>query len=274
VSGGQLDGRVALVTGAASGLGRATAQRLAAEGAAVVIADVDATGSAAVAAEIEARGGRARSVATDVSVEADVAAAVQAAIDAYGRLDILHNNAATFAADVFGRDGGVVDMEVDVWDRTLAVNLRGAMLGCKHAIPRMRERGGAIVTTSSVSALIGEDAHLAYACSKAALGALTRHVATMHGADGIRVNAVASGLMLTETSLAALSPHQLDAFRCERLLERAATPDDVANLVVFLASDQAACITGQVYVIDGGTLAKRPRAAMADWERRLRSTAE
>ena len=267
---GVLEGKVALVTGAASGLGRATARRMAAEGAAVVIADLDKPGAEAVAASIAAGGGRATAVRTDVGVEADVAAAVQAAVDAYGRLDVLHNNAATFAPDVFGRDGGVVDMDVDVWDRTLAVNLRGAMLGCKHAVPRMREAGGgSIVSTSSVSALIGEDTHLAYACSKAALGALTRHVATMHGADGIRVNAVAAGLMLTETSLAALSPRQLDAFRSERLLERAARPEDVANLVVFLASDQAACITGQVHVIDGGTLAQRPRMAMASWERRL-----
>jgi NAD(P)-dependent dehydrogenase (short-subunit alcohol dehydrogenase family) len=266
---GQLDGRVAVVTGGASGLGRATALRLAGEGAAVVIAAVDGDAASAVAASIAADGGRAIAVRTDVSVEADVAAMVEAAVDTYGRLDILHNNAATFAADVFGRDTGVVDMDVDVWDRTLAVNLRGPMLGCKHAIPRMLDRGGAIVTTASVSALVGEDTHLAYACSKAGLLALTRHVATMHGADGIRVNAVAAGLMLTPVALAALSPRQLEAFRCERLLERAAGPEDVANLVVFLASDQAACITGQVYVIDGGTLAKRPRMAMADWERRL-----
>jgi NAD(P)-dependent dehydrogenase (short-subunit alcohol dehydrogenase family) len=198
-----------------------------------------------------------------------VAAAVQAALDANGRLDVLHNNAATFAPVVFGRDGAVTEMDPEVWDRTFAVNLRGAMLGCKHAIPRLREAGGgAIVSTSSVSALIGEDTHLAYSCSKAGLGALTRHVATMHGGDGIRVNAVAAGLMLTDTSLAVLSPRQLAAFRSERLLERAAAPEDVANLVVFLASDQAACIIGQVYVVDGGTLAQRPRMAMADWERR------
>jgi NAD(P)-dependent dehydrogenase (short-subunit alcohol dehydrogenase family) len=268
---GQLDGRVALVTGGASGLGRSTATRFALEGAAVVIADVDEAAGAAVAAEISALGaGPVSAVRADVSVEADVTAAVQAAVDAYGRLDILHNNAATFAPDVFGRDHGVVDMDVEVWDRTLAVNLRGAMLGCKHAIPRMREvGGGAIVTTSSVSALVGEDTHLAYACSKAGLGALTRHVATMHGREGIRVNAVASGLMLTPASLAALSPRQFEAFRCERILERAASPDDVANLVLFLASDQAACITGQVYVIDGGTLAQRPRGAMAAWEQFL-----
>jgi NAD(P)-dependent dehydrogenase (short-subunit alcohol dehydrogenase family) len=145
------------------------------------------------------------------------------------------------------------------------------MLGCKHAVPRMRERGGAIVTTSSVSAFVGEQEHVAYACSKAALLALTRHVANQHARDGIRVNAVAPGLMLTPASLAALSPRQLEAFRCERLLERAAAPEDVANLVLFLASDQAACITGQVYVVDGGTLAKRPRGAMADWERFLAS---
>jgi NAD(P)-dependent dehydrogenase (short-subunit alcohol dehydrogenase family) len=267
---GLLDGKVALVTGAASGLGRATVRRMAAEGAAVAIAALDGPGAEAVAAEITAGGGRAIAVRTDVSVEADVAVAVRTAVDAYGRLDVLHNNAATFAPDVFGRDHAVTDMDLDVWDRTFAVNLRGAMLGCKHAIPHMRAAGGgAIVSTSSVSAFVGEDTHLAYACSKAGLGALTRHVATMVGADGIRVNAVAAGLMLTETSLTVLSSRQLAAFRSERLLERAAAPEDVANLVVFLASDQAACITGQVHVVDGGTLAQRPRMAMADWERHL-----
>jgi NAD(P)-dependent dehydrogenase (short-subunit alcohol dehydrogenase family) len=165
-------------------------------------------------------------------------------------------------------------MDVDVWDRTMAVNLRGAMLVSKHAIPVMLAGGrGAIVNTSSLSGLLGEENHLAYACSKAALLAFTRHVANMHGAQGIRCNAVAPGLMLTDIAIERLSERQLKAFRSERLLDNAARPEDVANLVVFLVSDQAACITGQTYVIDAGTMAKRPRAAMRMWEDMLRTGA-
>jgi NAD(P)-dependent dehydrogenase (short-subunit alcohol dehydrogenase family) len=262
--------RVAIVTGGASGLGRAVADRLWSEGASVVIADIAGEAADAAAGEIRASGGQALAVRADVSVEADVVALMERTVGAFGRIDFLHNNAAALGPDVFPYDTSIVGMDVDVWDRTMAVNLRGVMLGCKHAIPIMRDGGGgSIVSTSSLSSLIGEDTHLAYACSKAAIGALTRHVANMHGSDGIRINAVAPGLMLTPIALERLGDRDLAAFRSERLVERAARPEDVANLVVFLASDQAACITGQVYVIDGGTLAKRPRRAMADWEHYL-----
>jgi NAD(P)-dependent dehydrogenase (short-subunit alcohol dehydrogenase family) len=262
--------RVAIVTGGASGLGRAVVDRLCAEGAAVVIADIDGDRAEGAAGEVRAAGGRALAVATDVSSEADVARLVERTTGTFGRIDVLHNNAAALGPELFPRDTTVLDMDTEVWDRTMAVNLRGVMLGCKHAIPVMRDQGGgAIVSTSSLSAFVGEDTHLAYACSKAAIGALTRHIANMHGRDGIRINAVAPGLMLTPVALERLSGRDLAAFRSERLLEQATRPEDVANLVVFLASDQAACITGQVYILDGGTLAKRPRGAMADWERYL-----
>jgi NAD(P)-dependent dehydrogenase (short-subunit alcohol dehydrogenase family) len=271
---GEFDERVAVVTGGASGLGRAVAERLAAEGAAVVVADVDDERAAAVVEAIVAAGGRASACRVDVSEEAQVAAMVAHTVEKFGRLDVLHNNAAALGTDVILEDNGIVEMDVAVWDRTLAVNLRGPMLGCKHAIPVMRRQGGgAIVNTMSVSALVGEETKAAYACSKAALGALTRHVANMYGADGVRVNAVAPGLMVTPVVIERLSEREFASFRAERLLERATTPEDAANLVVFLASDQAACITGQVYVIDGGTLAKRPRRSMADWEQYLSGSA-
>ncbi len=170
---GLLDNRVAIVTGGASGLGRAVAERVSAEGGAVVIADIAADRAEEAAEELRAGGGEALAVAADVSVEADVVSLVGRTVAAYGRLDFLHNNAAALGPDVFPYDTTIVTMEVDVWDRTMAVNLRGVMLGCKHAIPVMREGGGgSIVSTSSLSALIGEDTHLAYACSKAAIGAL------------------------------------------------------------------------------------------------------
>ena len=265
---GSLEGRVAIVTGAASGLGLATATRMVAEGARVALADIAQDRAAAAAREL---GDAAIAVAVDVSDEPSVRQMVASVVGRFGTIDIVHNNAAALGLDVLGRDGDVVDMEVDVWDRTMAVNLRGAMLVSKHAIPVMLAGGrGAIVNTSSLSGLLGEENHLAYACSKAALLAFTRHVANMHGAHGIRCNAVAPGLMLTDIAIERLSERHLKAFRSERLLENAARPEDVANLVVFLVSDQAACITGQTYVIDAGTMAKRPRAAMRMWEDMLR----
>ena len=261
--------RVAIVTGGASGLGLATATRMVAEGARVAIADIDAPRAEAVATEL---GDAAFAVTVDVSDEQSVEQMVAAVVERFGTIDIVHNNAAALGLDVIGRDAGVIDMDVGVWDRTMAVNLRGPMLVTKHAIPVMvRAARGAIVNTSSLSGLVGEDNHLAYACSKAALLAFTRHVANMHGRDGIRCNSVAPGLMLTDAALERLSPRQLKAFRAERLLDDAARPSDVANLVVFLASDEASRITGQTYAIDGGTMAKRPRAAMRMWEDMLRS---
>jgi NAD(P)-dependent dehydrogenase (short-subunit alcohol dehydrogenase family) len=256
--------RVAIVTGAASGLGRSVAERLHREGAGVVIADIDGDAAARAAEEL---GERVLAIAVDVSDERAIAAMVEATVARFGRLDLLHNNAAALSADVFGRDHGIVGLDVDVWDRTMAVNARGTFLGCKHAIPAMvRSGGGAIVNTTSASALIGDDEHAAYGASKAAIVALTRHVATAHGQDGIRCNAVAPGMFLSPVAMERLSVEQRAAFRAERLVDHEAEPADVAKLIAFLLSDDAAYITGQTYVIDGGTMAHRPRHAMRAWD--------
>ena len=251
-------GKVALITGSGSGIGRACALRLAAEGASVVVADLKPGDTVEEIVEV---GGQAVAVTADVSVEADVARMVGTAVETYGRLDVLHNNAAALNRAVYGRDLDLLDLDVEVWDRTHAVSLRGAMLGCKHAVPVMAS-GGVIINTASVSGLLGDTDHAAYGSAKAALMSLTRYVATMYGDRGIRCNAVAPGLVMTDVARAVMSPERLAEKAAERVLPWAAEPSDVAELVAFLASAEARCITGQTIVIDSGTTAHRPEHAL------------
>jgi NAD(P)-dependent dehydrogenase (short-subunit alcohol dehydrogenase family) len=259
---GVLAGRVAIVTGAASGIGRASALALAREGAAVLVADLDAAGAARVAAEIVAAGGRGTAQRTDVSDPASVAAMVEAAVGELGGLHVLHNNAAASDPATIGADGEVADLDLAVWERTLAVNLRGPMLGCKCAIPRMLERGGgSIVNTSSASGLVGDLARAAYGVSKAGLDALTRYVATQYGKRGIRCNSIAPGVIATPALEANVPREELAIYERSHLTPRLGCPEDVAAAVVFLASDAAAFITGQTLCVDGGLLAHHPTVA-------------
>jgi NAD(P)-dependent dehydrogenase (short-subunit alcohol dehydrogenase family) len=245
-----LTGKVAIVTGSASGIGAATAETLAARGAAVVVADINGGGGREVASRIVEAGGSALAVEADVRDEAQVVALMDATRTAYGRLDILHNNAA--AMETAGFDGGVVDQTLEVWEDTMAVDVRGPMWGCKHAIPLMLEdRGGSIINTSSISAQVGESGLTAYGVAKAGLSQLTRAVATQWGKSGIRCNAVAPGLVLTPSSL-KLDPELLDIYLKQSLTPHLGEPRDIANLVAFLASDESRYITGQVINCDGG----------------------
>jgi len=247
----RLSGKVAIVTGGAGGIGRASALALGREGARVVVADLDADGAARVAEEV---GADALAIAVDVSDEAQVAAMIARTVASFGRLDVLHNNAALTSADVLARDTVVTEMALDVWERTLAVNLRSQMLGCKHAIPAMLAGGGgSIVNTSSGAANIGDVTRVAYGVSKAGVQALTRYVATAHGKQGIRANAIVPGLVVTPAVTSQLSDAVLAQVADVNLTPYLGRPEDVAAVVVFLASDDARYVTGQMIAVDGGS---------------------
>lgn len=263
-----LPGRVAIVTGGASGIGRATCEALARAGASVVVADLVGEGADTVAAELRERGYEAIGVAADVGDEGSIAAMVDAAVSRFGGLDILHNNAADSDPALMSRDLAVADMDAEVWDRTMRVNLRGPMLGCKYAIPQMIARGGgAIVNTSSASGLTGDFSRSAYAASKAGLRSLTESVAAQYGKQGIRSNAIAPGVIATPALEANVPADQVEVYAENTLTPRLGRAEDVAAAVVFLASDAAAFITGQVLSVDGGLLAHHP--AMAEIRKRV-----
>jgi NAD(P)-dependent dehydrogenase (short-subunit alcohol dehydrogenase family) len=259
----RFEGKVAIVTGGGSGIGRATAVLLASEGAAVTVADVRIAAAEEVVAAIVGAGGRARAQAVDVADPDAVASMVAATVAAFGGVDVLHNNAA--ALDQNQRDQDVVSMDLDTWHRVLDVNLTGPMLGCRFAIPAMLERGGgSIVNTASAAAFYGSQSLLAYGTSKAGLVALTQYVATAYGEQGIRCNAVAPGVVVARDAQDALGGpmgERLRRYTTSHLLGRLGYPEEIARTVVFLASDDASFVTGETLRVDGGFTAHSPTYA-------------
>jgi NAD(P)-dependent dehydrogenase (short-subunit alcohol dehydrogenase family) len=262
---GRVEGRVAVVTGGAGGIGGATARALAREGASVAVVDVDGVGAERVAQEIQSEGGAALAVTADLSEEPAVVRAVRTVVDHFGRLDVLHNNAALTESDFLTKDTPVTELALEVWNRTLAVNLTSQMLTCKHAVPEMaRHGGGSIINMSSGASLKGDRTRTAYGVSKAGVNALTLYVATSHGKQGIRVNTIVPGLIITDAVRAHLTDDILAGLGRAILTPHLGQPEDIADLVVFLASEESRYITGQMIPIDGGMSAHVGSAAQAE----------
>jgi NAD(P)-dependent dehydrogenase (short-subunit alcohol dehydrogenase family) len=259
---GELAGRVAIVTGAASGIGRETALAMAAAGAAVAVADLDERGAAAVAEQIVGSGGSAMPAPVDVSDEARVAALVAAVTGAWGTVSILANVAAVTERAHQAADGAVGEAQVGVWERTLLVDLVGSMLMSKYAVPLMvGAGGGAVVNVSSNASLFGDVTLSAYAAAKAGVNALTRSIAAAYGKHGVRANTVSPAAIAGPSFTANVSPDVAAVMRDQCLLPELGSPADVADAILFLCSDRARFITGQLLCVDGGVSAHVPHLA-------------
>ena len=250
----RLEGKVALITGAGSGIGREAALLFAREGASVVVAEVADDAGRKTAADIEEAGGRAHFVHADVSRGDDVRAMVEAAEKTYGRLNVLFNNAGVFP----DADGSVLDTDEDTWDFVLRVNLKGIFLGCKYGIPALlRAGGGSIVNTASFVALMGAATpQIAYTASKGGVLALTREVAIEFARKGIRVNALCPGPVDTPLLQELFRDPKRRARRLVHIpMGRLARADEVAKAALFLASDESSYINGAAFTVDGGITA-------------------
>jgi NAD(P)-dependent dehydrogenase (short-subunit alcohol dehydrogenase family) len=262
-SGAQLQGKVAIVTGGAGGIGSATCLALGREGAAVVVADLDASGAERVARQVTERGGRAIAFPVDLTQESAVVALVGETVRSFGRLDVLHNNAALTAREVLSRDTTVTEVDLEVWDQVFAGNLRSQVLTCKHAIPAMLARGGgSIINMSSGAAAIGDSTRIAYGVSKAGVEALTRYIAASHGRDGIRVNSIVPGLILTGSVREQIPEAMLEHLSRSTSTPALGVPEDIAELVVFLAGDGSRYLTGQRLPVDGGSSTRAGHVGM------------
>ena len=248
----RLDGKVTIITGGGSGMGKTAAELFAKEGARVVVADFSEASGEAVVAGVQAAGGRATFVRADVSNEADARGMVQHAIATYGRVDVLYNNAGVMPE----ADHSVIDTDTDTWDKVMAVNVRGVFLGCKYAIPQMLEQGsGSIISTASFVAILGcsvpQDA---YTASKGAVLALTRSMAVQFAGRGVRANSISPGPIETPLLMDwLLKDEAAKQLRLNRNPSgRFGKPEEIVNVAIYLASDESKWTNGANFVIDGG----------------------
>jgi NAD(P)-dependent dehydrogenase (short-subunit alcohol dehydrogenase family) len=253
----QLDGKVAIITGGAGGIGAATARLMAARGARVVVADIAGDRASTLAAELPG----ALAITLDLEHQSSIKKMIADVVGHYGQLDMLINNAALLGPEIAQNDGNVEDMDTDLWDRTYRVNVRGTMIACREALPHLRKTRGNIINTVSNLALQGHLIQAAYSSSKAAIIQMTRSIAASHGKFGVRCNAVAPGMTSTPALLEAFPPPLRQLVEDETLRDQLGEPQDIAEAIAFLASPAARNITGQVLVSDGGCASHVPGIA-------------
>ena len=251
-----LKDKVALITGAGSGIGRASAVKFAAEGARVVAVDVQQDGNEETVNTIRSAGGNATAVEADVTRSQDVHRMVRAAVDTYGRLDILFNNAG------IGLPGTILEVDEEAFDKLFAVNVKGVFLGCKEAIPVMKSQGGGIIlNTASQLGVVGVEGNVVYPATKGAVVQMTRCLALDHAADGIRVNCICPGPIDTPLSRRnrelSGDPEAAQRSRIARIpLGRIGRPEEMADVAAFLCSDESSFVTGAAILADGGWVAR------------------
>ncbi len=251
---GRLDNKVAVITGGASGIGLASAVRFAGEGAAVVIGDLNQEGGESAVRQCKENGGRAVFQKCNVAAESEIKSLIDRAVKEFGRLDVIFNNAG-----LGGAVGTVDEITIENWDKTLAILLRAVFVGMKYAVPEMRKAGGgSIISTASVAGLRGGAGPHAYSAAKAAVINLTRSVALEVGQYNIRVNCICPGGINTPLIYTRLpgGKETAEMFLSQiQPLKRAGRPEDIANMALFLASDESEWVTGQAFVVDGGLTA-------------------
>lgn len=254
----RLEGKVAIITGGGGGIGSATALRLVQEGAKVVCADINLE---AAQRAVDALHGNGLAVEFDAQNIDSIEAMVAKTVEHYGRLDILNNNTAVTDPETQRQDTTAVDIPMEVWQKTLDVNLTGYLLCCRFAIPHMiKGGGGSIINTASNSGLRGDLVRIAYGTTKAAVINMSRYIATQHGRQGIRCNAIAPGLIVTP-ALERTAPEVKAVIGKYTLTPRLGTPEDIAALVAYLGADESGYITGQCIEINGGTSVPQPHYA-------------
>jgi NAD(P)-dependent dehydrogenase (short-subunit alcohol dehydrogenase family) len=250
----RLENKVALITGAGSGIGRETALLFAREGASIVVADVNDAAGESVVAELKSAGGQAVYAHSDVAKSADAEAMIRLAEETFGHLDILFNNAGISHP----KDDDAVTTEEDVWDLTMNINLKGVFLGCKYGIPALRRAGGgSIINTASFVALLGAATpQLAYTASKGGVLAMTRELATLHARENIRVNALCPGPLRTELLMKYLDTEEKRQRRLVHIpMGRFGEAHEIAKAALYLASDESSFTTGATFLVDGGITA-------------------
>lgn len=245
----RLKDKTAIITGGGNGIGRAASLRFAEEGAKIMIADIDEKNSAETVEMIREKGGKAEFFWTDVTVPEDVEQLIQHTVSSFGKLDILLNNAG-----IAHEESKIPNIEVDTWNKVIDVCLNGVYLGMKYAIPAMLENGGgSIINTASVAGVKGQKLLSAYSAAKSGVISITQTTALEYGKYGIRVNAIAPSIIDTSMALGWKNSHKWPILSTHNALRRIGQPEEVANVQLFLASDESSFITGATILVDGGT---------------------